>query len=64
MVAVTNKLLILQRYRKYFKASGMFASGFTPKVRAAFEKAGYRVQHVYTDLIPFEDMVVLSPHRP
>jgi SAM-dependent methyltransferase len=64
MVAVTNKLLILQRYRKYFKANGMFASGFTPTIRAAFEKAGYRVQHVYTDLIPFEDMVVLSPHGP
>lgn len=60
VVATINKLLIVQRYRKYLKKSGLFLSGFTPSVRAAFEKAGYRVEREYPDLIPFEDMIVLS----
>jgi len=38
-----NKLLILQRYRKYLKSDGLFASGFTPSIKAAFQKAGYKL---------------------
>lgn len=63
MVALINKLLILRRYRNHFKPDGLFVSGFTPPIKAAFEKAGYHVQHVYTGLIPFEDLVVLLPDR-
>jgi ubiquinone/menaquinone biosynthesis C-methylase UbiE len=55
-----NKLLILQRYRKYLKKDGLFLSGFTPSIRAVFEKAGYRLEREAADLIPFEDMIVFS----
>ncbi len=55
-----NKLLIVQRYRKFLKKDGLFLSGFTPSIKAAFEKAGYRIERHDTDLIPFEDVVVLS----
>lgn len=58
--ATINKLLILQRYRKYLKRDGLFLSGFTPSIRAVFEKAGYRLEREYTDVIPFEDMIVFS----
>jgi ubiquinone/menaquinone biosynthesis C-methylase UbiE len=58
--ATINKLLILQRYRKYLKRDGLFVSGFTSSIKAAFEKAGYRVEQVYSDIIPFEDMIVFS----
>jgi len=60
VLATINKLLIMQRYRKYLKKDGFFLSGFTPPIKAAFEKAGYRVEQVHTDLIPFEDMIVFS----
>ena len=55
-----NKLLILQRFRKYLRKDGMFVPGFTPSIRAVFEQAGYRLEREYGDLIPFEDMVVFS----
>lgn len=55
-----NKLLILQRYRKYLKKDGLFRSGFTPSIRAVFEKAGYRLEREVADLIPFEDLIVFS----
>ncbi len=60
VLAMINKLLIVQRYRKYMKKDGLFPSGFTPPIKAAFEKAGYRVEQVHTDVIPFEDMIVFS----
>ena len=60
VLATINKLLIVQRYRKYLKKDGLFLSGFTPPIKAAFEKAGYRVEQAYTDVIPFEDMIVFS----
>ena len=60
-VATINKLLIVQKYRKFLKTDGLFVSGFTPAVRAAFEKAGYRVAGDYPDLVPFEDVIVLAP---
>jgi len=56
-----NKLLVIQRYRKYLRRDGLFASGFTPSVRSAFEKAGFRLEKVYSDLIPFEDLIVFTP---
>jgi len=55
-----NKLLILQRYRKYLKKDGLFRSGYTPSIQAVFEKAGYRLEREYADDIPFEDMIVFS----
>lgn len=60
MSATINKLLLVQRFRKFLRKEGLFISGFSPPVRAAFEKAGYRVDREYTELIPFEDMIVLS----
>ncbi len=55
-----NKLLIMQRFRKFLKKDGMFQSGMTPPIKAAFEKAGYRLEHEYPDAIPFEGMSVFS----
>lgn len=55
-----NKLLILQKYRRFLRTDGLFLSGFTPPIRAVFEKAGYRVVRIYPDVIPLEDIVVLS----
>ncbi len=55
-----NKLLIVQRFRAHVSPGGLFASGVTPGVRAAFEKAGYRVAREYPDVIPFEDLVIFS----
>lgn len=63
-VETINKLLIVQRYRKFLKRDGLFMSGFTPSVRAAFEKAGYTLEREYPDVIPFEDMVVFSAQNP
>jgi len=60
MFATINKLILLQRYRKYLKGDGLFVSGFTPRVKAAFGKAGYRLEGEYPDVIPFEDMIVFS----
>jgi hypothetical protein len=58
-VAMINKLLIVQKYRRFLKTDGLFAPGFTPAVMAAFEKAGYRIAREYPDLVPFEDVIVL-----
>lgn len=62
-VKTINKLLLMQRFRKYLKSDGLFRSGFPSPVRAALEKAGYRVDREYPDLIPFEDMIVLSARQ-
>jgi SAM-dependent methyltransferase len=59
-LATLNKLLIVQRNRRFIRRGGLFTSGFTPRVRAAFEKAGYRIEREYPDLIPFEDLVIFS----
>lgn len=53
-----NKLLFLQRFRTFLKAEGLFASGITPSVGAAFEEAGYGVRDEYPDVIPFEDIAI------
>jgi SAM-dependent methyltransferase len=58
--ATINKLLVTQRFRKYFRKEGLFVSGFTPSIKAAFEKAGYKLEREYSDLIPFEDLIVFS----
>ena len=55
-----NKLLLMRRFRKFLISDGLFASGVTPPVKAAFEKAGYRLQREYADIIPFEDLVIFS----
>jgi len=59
-----NKLLIVQRYRKFLKRDGLFMSGFTPSIKAAFEKAGYRLEREYPDVVPFEDLIVFSAQNP
>ncbi len=61
MFETINKLLIVQKYREFLKKDGLFASGFTPSIRTAFEKAGYSLVDAYPDVIPFEDLVVFSP---
>lgn len=58
--ATINKLLIVQRYRRYLKRDGLFLSGFTPSVGESFRKAGYKVERQDPDTIPFEDMIVFS----
>ncbi len=55
-----NKLLIAQRFRAFLSPGGLFASGVTPEIRAAFGKAGYRLQREYPDVIPFEELVIFS----
>lgn len=61
-VAQLNKLLIMQRFRKFLKRDEMFTSGFTPPVKAVFEKAGFRLEREYPDVIPFEDIIVFAAH--
>ncbi len=61
VIAAINKLLIVQRYREHLGKEGLFPPGFTPSIRNVFEKAGYRVEGEYRDLVPLEDLVVLSP---
>lgn len=57
-----NKLLITQKFRRFLKRDGAFVSGLTPPIRAVFEKAGYRLEREYPDVIPFEDIVVFAAH--
>ncbi len=56
-----NKLLLLQRFRKYLHADGLFAPGLTPKIRADFERAGYRLDKEHQGVMPFEDILVFRP---
>ncbi len=55
-----NKLLIVQALRPYLRSDRLFMSGLTPPIRAAFERAGYRLRAEYPDVIPFEDLVIFS----
>ncbi len=59
-VVLLNKLLVMRAFRAFLKTDGLFASGFTPTIRAAFRNAGYRLQREYPDVIPFEDIVIFS----
>lgn len=55
-----NKLIIVNRFRMFMKRDGLYKTGFSPEIKGAFEKAGYRLQRVDPDIIPFEDMVIFS----
>jgi len=57
-----NKLLIIQRYRRFLRTDGLFRSGFTSPIRAAFEKAGYKLAGEHSDVVPFEDLIVFTAH--
>lgn len=58
-----NKLLFLRRFRKYLHADRLFTAGLTPRIRGDFEKAGYRLEHEYHAVMPFEDVLVFRPDR-
>lgn len=55
-----NKLLIIQKFRKYLKSERLYAPGLSPASREAFAAAGYSLQREYTDIVPFEDIVVYT----
>jgi SAM-dependent methyltransferase len=57
-VRMVNKLLIVQHYRRFLKNSALYASGLSPAGREAFARAGYVLHREYSDLIPFEDVLV------
>lgn len=59
--ATINKILVVQRYRRFLKKDGLFLPGLTSPIRDAFAKAGYRLERECRDLIPFEDLAVYSP---
>ena len=58
-----NKLLFLQRFRKFLDRETQFTPGLTPKMRDAFERAGYRLENEHLDVMPFEDVLVFRPGR-
>jgi protein-L-isoaspartate O-methyltransferase len=58
IVARFNKLLFLQRFRKYLQADRLFLPGLTPKIRREYEMAGYRLDKEHLSVMPFEDLLV------
>jgi SAM-dependent methyltransferase len=59
-----NKLLIIQRFRKFLRSDTLFTSGLSPAGRDAFARAGYALHREYDDLIPFEDVLVYTHKHP
>ncbi len=55
-----NKLLIVQALRPYLNSDRLFLPGFTPPIRSAFERAGYRLRAEHSGVIPLEDLVIFS----
>jgi protein-L-isoaspartate O-methyltransferase len=60
---IINKLLIIQKYRKYLRNTALYTPGLSPAGREAFARAGYVLHKEYADLIPFEDVVVFHQER-
>ena len=58
-----NKLLIIQRFRKFLRNDTLFTAGLSPAGRDAFARAGYALHREYADLIPFEDVLVYTRER-
>jgi ubiquinone/menaquinone biosynthesis C-methylase UbiE len=58
-----NKLLIIQRFRKFLRNDALFTPGLSPAGRDAFARAGYALDREYADLIPFEDVLVFTRGR-
>lgn len=52
-----NKLLFLQRFRKYLPADGLFVPGLSPRF---MEEAGYRLVKEGHAILPFEDIDVFA----
>ena len=59
-VKMVNKLLIIQKYRKYLRSSALFTPGLSAAGKDAFARAGYALHGEYADVIPFEDVVVYT----
>jgi hypothetical protein len=60
---MVNKLLIIQKYRKYLRSTALYTPGLSPAGRDAFARAGYVLHREYADLIPFEDVFVFTQKR-
>ena len=58
-----NKLLIIQRFRRFLRSDTLFTSGLSPAGRDALARAGYALRREYADLLPFEDVLVYSRGR-
>ena len=59
-VKMINKLLIIQKFRKYLRNNALYTPGLSPAGKEAFSRSGYAVQREYADSIPFEDIVVFT----
>lgn len=59
-----NKLLIVQRFRKFLRSDALFTSGLSQAGREAFARAGYALQREYADLVPLEDVLVFTRAAP
>jgi hypothetical protein len=60
VVARFNKLLFLQRFRKYLPADGLFVPGLSPRY---MEEAGFRLVKEDHALLPFEDIDVFEVNK-
>jgi SAM-dependent methyltransferase len=58
-----NKLLIVQKFRKYLKNDLLYSPGLSPAGKEAFARAGYARHGEFTDLLPFRDIVVFTRSR-
>jgi len=59
-VKIINKLLLIQKYRKFLRTGGLYAPGLSTAGKQAFARAGYVVHGESADSIPFEDVVVFT----
>lgn len=55
-----NKLLIVQKFRKYLRTERLYSSGLSPADRNAISRAGYALHREYADSIPFEDVFIFT----
>jgi SAM-dependent methyltransferase len=61
---IINKLLIVQKFRKYLKTNMLYTPGLSQAGKEAFTRAGYALHGEYADTIPFEDVLVYTQKRP
>lgn len=55
-----NKLLIIQKFRRYLVKDRMITSSFTEGIKSAFGTAGYKLTKEYNDLLSFEDVLIFT----
>jgi hypothetical protein len=60
MFARFNKLLFLQKFRKYLQADGLFVPGPSPRF---MDEAGFRLLKVGHAILPFEDIEIFEVDR-